>query len=78
MNEKTKFNLFKANKKFDEERGKNSIECCKLLIQYFEKYPQIRFKQALNIFESIYYNNNNGFYEEPEETLTKLKKFVEQ
>ena len=50
-----KLDHFKVNNKFDEKRYKNSIECCNLLIKYFEKYPQIRFKQALTVFENIYY-----------------------
>lgn len=61
------------NYEFDEARKKASIECCELLKEYFIKYPFIRFNQAIQIFQEV---ENSGFYEEPQNTLEKLKKFI--
>jgi hypothetical protein len=74
MNEK--LNLFQANKEFDQNRMENSIKCCELLKEYFEKHPQIRFWQALEIIQSTVYGDRGMFYEEPEDTYLKLKEFV--
>ena len=76
MNNKTKLNLMLTNNEFDQERKEYSMKCCQLLIEYFEKHPQIRFWQAIEIIQSIVYRNQDMFYEEPQDTYLKLKEFL--
>lgn len=65
--------MFTQNINFDDNRRVASQECCDLLKEYFKKHPYIRFSQAIRNFEEIY---GMSFYEEPQKTIEKLKKFV--
>lgn len=78
MNNKTKLNLLLANNEFDQRRKEYSIKTCQLLIDYFEKHPQIRFWQVISIIQSVVYKNQDMFYEEPEDTFLKLEKFLNE
>ena len=70
-------NLFKENKEFDQARKLASQEVCDLLKQYFEEHPSIRFWQAIEIINSIVYENKDAFYEEPDMTVMRIKAFLE-
>ena len=70
--------LFKTNNEFDQKRKEYSIKICQLLMEYFEKHPQIRFWQAISVIQSDVYKNQDMFYEEPEDTFLKLEKFLNE
>jgi hypothetical protein len=60
---------------FDQDRMENSIKCCEILKEYFKKYPMVRFWQGVEHIKLIL-SEGKDFNEEPNKTLNKLEKFI--
>ncbi len=67
--QKTEFNEALQKRNSTSERLEYNLEILDLLKDFAEQHPELRFSQILSIFfEEI------GFYEEPKDTLEKIKK----
>lgn len=55
-------------------RLSDNIEVLKILVDYMKQNPDIRFFQALYNLEIMSAKNIDRFYEEPSETLTRMRK----
>lgn len=59
--------LFKPNKEFDKKRQEANMALVQKLYEYLEKYPSIRFGQAVHNLDLVEYN------EEPMSMLARLE-----